>query len=157
MKPHPDREAASAWLATHPGAAIESFRDAFPDVPTTTLRRWFASGALPAPAPRRGPTPAAELDHDDRQRALATVRSIYSALEAYAKRLEASAEAGDLHLDAEAARAAMHLQRTAAGILEAHPGLLELVRAGEPERADDDDLDDILRALRPDKDPGSIH
>lgn len=141
------------WILEHPDATLREFREAFPGLPETTARRWLRSGAPVAEttgaAPQRvARTPAAELQPDDRAQVVSIVRGIYRALHCYAEAVEAQAASGNFNFDAAQARAARDLQRTAAGLVEAHPGLLELVKAGETEAADDDDLDDIVAALR---------
>lgn len=154
-RPRPSREQFDAWHREHPDATDRDAREAFPELKPTTRRRWLTepSAGEPYQHPKLSPkaaavTPAAKLDPDDRARVIRTVRSILRALEVYAKKVEEAAESGDVFFDPKAAQAAMHMQRTAAGLLEQHPGLLELVKAGEGETADDDDLEDIIRALR---------
>lgn len=100
----------------------------------------------------RARTPAARLPEQDRETVLGTVRDSQAALRLLAKRLREQVEKDATDgtppsLDRDTTQAMLSLQRATAGLIETHPGLLELAREAEDDKATDDDLDGILAAL----------
>lgn len=142
------RADAASWLRAHPGrGAVDLHREL--GVPLSTAYRWVEEIRAGAePAPKKG-TPAKLLTEEDRERVLVTVRDSYLVLQTTVARLRLEVEAADgvPRIDRDTAQALLNLQRMTAGLVEAHPGLMELAKQGEEQAATDDDVEAILEVL----------
>lgn len=115
--------------------------------------------ADPPPPPARKGAPAALMDEDDRARALTTVRNAYRVIHLIVSRTLGQVEHGPggqiPSLDRDTSQALLNLQRVAAGMIDSHPGLMELAKGEEPgENLSEDDLAGILDGIVPAPTPG---
>lgn len=140
--PSVDPALVRAWLTEHPKATLAELREAFPALADTTARRWWTQRPPERPSKL---APVEDMAEDDVGRLVRTVRALHAALDRYSRELVD--RDGRLVLDRDAAQAALAWQKTAAGLLAAHPGLLELVKA-PAEGGDDDDISSIVDAIR---------
>lgn len=88
------------------------------------------------PKPPREVVPASELTPEYRQRVLATVDDLTRTVEVAARKLRERAEAVDRPghvpgIDPQMAKGLLDLAKTAAALLAAYPGLLEVTDDGE--------------------------
>lgn len=157
MAERPTRAQVEEWLSERPTATAAELCQAFPGLSKGTGYRWFAARGQPRrPSGRRpsvkelGQTPVEQMAVPDRDRALGIVRKTYSALAILAERMFEEVKGGATELDRDTAQAALSWQRMAAGIVEAHPGLLALEK-GEAQGVEpiptEDELEEILVAL----------
>lgn len=155
--PRPDRDDIVAWCRLNPSAGAAEVVKRW-GIPRSTADRYIALAKLPVPpsppaakgrgraAAPRG-TPARRMSEDDREAVVATVRDAYAILRMLVERTRVAVEAGSVELNRDTTQAMLNLQRMAAGLVDAHPGLLELVKGASGEgEVTDDDLDAILKA-----------
>lgn len=155
-------EALLKWVVENPKANSADFTRAHGFTKSSGHRAWtrIQKAILAQRAgEHRARTPAARLPEQDRETVLATVRHAQSTLLRLARRLDAEVEKAEkedrpARLDRDTTQAMLSLQRATAGLIETHPGLLELAREAEDEKATDDDLDGILAALGVPAEPG---
>lgn len=143
--PSVDRDDVHAWLHEHPGATVPDLRKAFPRMAESTARRWVKDG-VPSDYTPRGAAPVDTLASDDRERLVRMVRGLYHAIDLYQQGLVVGGRLNKPDRDTSAA--ALNWQKTAAGLIESHPGLLELVKGPEGEGATDGQLADLAAGLR---------
>lgn len=141
-RPRVDPEAIRSWLDDHPGATAADLRTTFPALPETTALRYAAQG-VPHTYERAGTVPVDRLSDEDRDLLVLTVRALGRRLQ----RWSADLEKGRGGLDRDEAQAALSIAKTRRELIDAHPGLLEVVKATEAAATDDDDIDDIVSAL----------
>lgn len=160
--PRDDREEILAWARLNPTATPQDLADRW-QVPKTTAVRYHRKAKQREPKPPKAPptppaspkrgAPAKAMEPSDREEVLATVRDTYAILRNLAARIRRVLERqidedGELpKLDRDTSQAMLNLQRMAAGLIDAHPGLLELVKASGDEEVSEDDLRSILQAL----------
>lgn len=143
-EPSVDRDDVHAWLHAHPDATVPALRAAFPRMSETTARRWLKEG-VPTDYGPKGVAPVETLADKDRDRLVRMVRGLYHAIDLYQQGLVVSGRLS--RPDRDTSAAALNWQKTAAGLIESHPGLLELVKGPEASGVDDDNIDDIVEAL----------
>ncbi len=134
------RPVVEAFLAAHPTATAAQLSETFA-LPTATAHRWrndweskVASNA-----------PADSLAQEDRDVALSIVRETYGLLNTRIQHL-ATIDT-ESPLPEKETRALLNLQKLAAGVIGAHPGLLDLTSDGKAPIATKDDNDKFLQAL----------
>lgn len=141
-RPKVDPEAIRSWLDDHPGATAAELRATFPALPESTAQRYVTQG-VPHSYERAGTVPVDRLSDEDRDLLVRTVRALGRRLERYSADLESAGGP----LDRDEAQAALAVAKTRRELIDAHPGLLEVVKASEAAATDDDDIDDIVSAL----------
>jgi len=157
MPPKVTREQAFAWVDAHPEfegrtAQSKAASEAL-GVPDRTIRAWLKdrAGGVSTPLPpekwkRKGGTaPAEKMPEADRAQAVKRVRRYYAIVDLVAESIEKELrqlvdEEHDprrIDLDPKTAAALLSLTRAATETLEAHPGLLDLVKAEEGATGDE--------------------
>lgn len=140
----PKWDKARAFLDQHPDGTAQDLSHAL------GISRRSASDYLAGvraerglPPPERAPTkkprqptgaPVETMAPDDRQRVLGIVRDSYATIAHVMKVIRQAVESTDVdvpRIDRDTAQALLNLQRTASGLVEAHPGLMELAKAND--------------------------
>lgn len=145
MKKHSDQLRAQVLDAIRAGSTVLQASEDF-GVPRRTVRRWVAKAGVTAPV--EGPPPTAlrrqaahvdNLQADDRDRLVKTVRDLHAAMASTAAKLRKAAE-GDEEptLSRDTSQAMAQLARAAQTLIDAHPGLLAVVASGKAEAEDQD-------------------
>lgn len=158
------RADVAEWLDAHPDATGPQVAEAFGvtrQTGSSYKRRWLALRGEPPPNsaptkkprnPAAGRAPVERMDPNDRERALAVVRDTYALIAATVARMRARVEGcpeGAVpEIDRDTSQALLSLQKTAVGMIDAHPGLMDLVRQEEGKGVEGDELAQILASMR---------
>jgi hypothetical protein len=145
----PDFEQVAAWLRANPSATRQEAATKFGWSFATVSANWQA---LKKPVKTKG-APARTMSESDRDAVLETVRDSYAILRMLTRQMRLDIEEAinakrTPALSRDTIGAMNDLQRMASGMIDAHPGLLELAKSASPDGGiGEDELLGIVDAL----------